>query len=321
MCTVVIEVAGASGALGASALQVDARSSIDRHGASARARDASASNTPSVSNTRVLAVRDEDPGRAWDAPGAWWPEYPGVIGVRDRRAGGAWLAMNPETGRLAVLLNRPPSDGQRHQSHGAPHSGVGSGVNASRAVNRAPEPSTLAATSAARPSSQGPGAPLASRGTLPLTSVTGGVMADPPTTAPFSLVEVTPTGASLTTWDGVSLRRQAIEPGVHMIAHHELDDVAQSPRIAAWLPEFQALTGIGDAAWRDAWVGLLAKTAALGPNDDRAIVRDNRVHNYPTASLLACLAEVRAGLPTVTLEHAVFDEPGVWGEPVFVRDL
>lgn len=57
--------------------------------------------------TRMLAVRDEDPTRPWDAPGPWWPdEYPEVIGVRDRRANGAWLAEDSPAGRLAVILNR-----------------------------------------------------------------------------------------------------------------------------------------------------------------------------------------------------------------------
>ncbi len=59
------------------------------------------------SPVRLLAVRDEDPTRAWDPVGPWWPEtHPGVIGVRDRRAGGAWLAADPRRGRLAVVLNR-----------------------------------------------------------------------------------------------------------------------------------------------------------------------------------------------------------------------
>lgn len=59
------------------------------------------------SGSRLLAVRDEDPQRAWDSLGEWWPEqYPGVIGIRDRRAGGAWLAVDPTARRLAVLLNR-----------------------------------------------------------------------------------------------------------------------------------------------------------------------------------------------------------------------
>lgn len=57
--------------------------------------------------SRLLAVRDEDPARAWDSLGKWWPEqYPGVIGIRDRRAGGAWLAVDRDARRLAVLLNR-----------------------------------------------------------------------------------------------------------------------------------------------------------------------------------------------------------------------
>ncbi|WP_106816179.1 NRDE family protein [Microbacterium timonense] len=57
--------------------------------------------------TRVLAIRDEDPQRPWNPLGRWWPEpHEGVVGVRDVRAGGAWLAAEPSTGRLAVLLNR-----------------------------------------------------------------------------------------------------------------------------------------------------------------------------------------------------------------------
>ncbi len=56
---------------------------------------------------RLLAVRDEDPARPWDRLGRWWPdEYPGVLGIRDARAGGAWLAANPAERRLSVLLNR-----------------------------------------------------------------------------------------------------------------------------------------------------------------------------------------------------------------------
>src|SRR5699024_7086848 len=65
--------------------------------------------------TRVLAVRDEDPNRPWDPPGEWWPELPGVIGVRDRLANGAWLAASPGRGTLAVLLNRAPGG----PTHGA----------------------------------------------------------------------------------------------------------------------------------------------------------------------------------------------------------
>jgi hypothetical protein len=55
----------------------------------------------------LLAIRDEDPQREWQPLGPWWPEaHPGVVGVRDARAGGAWLAAEPSLSRVAVLLNR-----------------------------------------------------------------------------------------------------------------------------------------------------------------------------------------------------------------------
>ncbi|MCR2810912.1 NRDE family protein [Microbacterium sp. zg-B185] len=63
--------------------------------------------TSSSLPTRVLAIRDEDPERPWSPLGRWWPEsHGGVVGVRDLRAGGAWLAADSAAGRLAVLLNR-----------------------------------------------------------------------------------------------------------------------------------------------------------------------------------------------------------------------
>jgi len=62
---------------------------------------------------RLLAVRDEDRARPWRGLGAWWPERPGVLGVRDERAGGAWLAVDPDGRRLAVLLNREDLSARR----------------------------------------------------------------------------------------------------------------------------------------------------------------------------------------------------------------
>lgn len=62
---------------------------------------------------RLLAVRDEDPAREWNRLGAWWPDdHPGVVGIRDVRAGGAWLAADPAARRLAVLLNRHDLSGR-----------------------------------------------------------------------------------------------------------------------------------------------------------------------------------------------------------------
>lgn len=230
---------------------------------------------------RLLAVRDEDPGRPWDPPGQWWPEtHPGVIGVRDRRANGAWLAANPAEGAIAVILNR-------------------AGV-----------------TGPDRP--EGPNG-LVSRGSLVLDAVAGIALADPPGTASFNLLSVRSGEARVSSWDGERLKRQLLEPGMHMLAHFGVDDIAQTARISTWLPEYRALAGADDDTWRDRWTGLLAKSAELAPSDDRAIIRDNRAHGYPTLSLLACLAEVRAN--AVRLDTALLSTPGHWAGPGFTRSI
>lgn len=236
--------------------------------------------------TRVLAVRDEDPERPWDPPGEWWPEsHPGTLGVRDRRANGAWLAFAPAAGRLSVVVNRAAEMAE-------------------------------------------PAGGFTSRGGLVLASVAGEELADPPTSAPFSLVEVVGPRATVSAWDGVALRREQLSPGVHMLAHHDVDD-PRSERIARWLPEFQALAGAPEAEWGGLWLDLLARTAELSPSDDEAIVRDNRPLGYPTLSLLTCIAEVSAGTGvagagsaggsggSVDLQWAPFTEPGLWGNPAF----
>lgn len=216
--------------------------------------------------SRLVAVRDEDPLREWDHLGPWWPErYPGVIGIRDRRAGGAWLAADPAGHRLAVLLNRAD-------------------------VLDLPEEEVL------------------SRGTLVLESVAGRSPEGTPRTHGFNLLEVTPDAARVISWDGVILRETPVSPGVHMIAHDDLDD-ADTPRIATWLPRFRDLRP--DAAgWPGAWVDLIAETAELPPEDDRAIIRDNRVHGLPTLSLLYCTAAVSPD--GIVLHDEALDRPGHW---------
>lgn len=232
---------------------------------------------PETSNgsVRLLAVRDEDPMRAWDPPGAWWPELPGVVGVRDRRAGGAWLATREA--RLSVLLNRAEA------AH--PHLPAASG--------------------------------LLSRGALVLDEVTDVGMPDPPRTASFNLVATRPGAATVTSWDGESLLQRKLQPGMHMIAHHDVDD-RRSARIEAWLPEFSKLEALG-SDWRDGWVDLLTRSAQLPVTDDRAIIRDNHTHGYTTASLLVCIAEIPSSPDAaVALESAILAHPAAWDSPEFI---
>lgn len=215
--------------------------------------------------TRVLALRDEHPDRAWDPLGRWWPETPSVIGVHDRKAGGAWLSIDEERRHLAVILNRgePVDDG---------------------------------------------GVPLGSRGAISLAAARGTWHASRPHTASFNLLEASPTGSRVTTWNGEDLSQHPIRPGVHMIAHSGLDDL-ESPRIAAWLERFRAASD-APALWRDAWTQILEESSELEPTDDRAIIRDNQPYGINTLTLYAVMAELSpAG---VRLWHAMLDQPGSW---------
>lgn len=66
-----------------------------------------------VGQCALAANRDERLGRAWEAPGPYWP---GIVGGRDATAGGTWMAMNA-AGVVAAVLNRPgtlgPAPGKR----------------------------------------------------------------------------------------------------------------------------------------------------------------------------------------------------------------
>ncbi|WP_049573269.1 NRDE family protein [Nonomuraea sp. SBT364] len=53
----------------------------------------------------LMGVRDEFADRPWEGPGEHWPDYPGVVGGRDLKAGGTWLAVDPSARRAAALLN------------------------------------------------------------------------------------------------------------------------------------------------------------------------------------------------------------------------
>jgi uncharacterized protein with NRDE domain len=55
---------------------------------------------------QILAVRDELVSRAFDGPASWWPDHPGVVGGRDRLAGGSWCVSDVTSGVTALVLNR-----------------------------------------------------------------------------------------------------------------------------------------------------------------------------------------------------------------------
>ena len=70
---------------------------------------------------RLLALRDELTTRDFDEPGRHWPDHPGVVGGRDRTAGGTWCASDVAAGTTALVLNRLQ---KRVAEPGAPSRGV-----------------------------------------------------------------------------------------------------------------------------------------------------------------------------------------------------
>ncbi|MFZ8756986.1 NRDE family protein [Microbacterium sp. HMH0099] len=210
----------------------------------------------------LLAVRDEERDRPWRGLGPWWPEHGDVLGVRDDRAGGAWLAVDLAAGRLAVLLNREDLSDRRDDE-------------------------------------------VVSRGGIPLSAVSGGLPATPPTRG-FNLVEVDAAGAHLVEWDGVVSRRSRLQPGTHMVAHHAVDDPG-TPRIARWLPEFRA-AGLADgAAWFTPWLDVVAAGTA---DPSSSVLRRDAHDQHVLESLLVCTASV--GPDGIEVREAALSEPGEW---------
>ena len=57
---------------------------------------------------------------------------------------------------------------------------------------------------------------------------------------------------------------------------------------------------------------IAATSTALAPEDDRAIIRDNRPHGYPTQSLLYCVATVTGD--GVEVRDVTLPTPAHWTE-------
>lgn len=173
----------------------------------------------------IAANRDERLDRAWDPPGPWWPERAGgIVGGRDRTAGGSWMAAN-RAGVVAAVLNRPgslgPAPGKRSR-----------GELPLLALAEATSAGAAARTIAALPADEW---------------------------RPFNLVLADRRGGYFIRGTGAG-RPEAVPltPGVSMVTAHDPNDLA-SPRTRRHLPRFRAAPdpdpGLGDWA---AWEALLA---------------------------------------------------------------
>src|SRR5690242_7198433 len=95
----------------------------------------------------LAAVRDEFADRPWDPPGEHRASAPGLVGGRDRGAGGTWLAVSPTT--LSPSSETAPIWWPHWVSHPSPDRGVREPAPPRR-LHRTPRPSGGAAVRSRR---------------------------------------------------------------------------------------------------------------------------------------------------------------------------
>lgn len=206
----------------------------------------------------LAANRDERLDRAWDPPAAWWPEWPGVVGGRDRTAGGAWMALGP-AGVVGAVLNRPGSLGPAagKQSRGALPLLAAAARSAQEAVERVL--------------------------TLRLERW-----------RPFNLVVAdTSSAICLRGFGDGTATVDLLGDGVTMVTAHDPNDLG-SPRIARHLPRFRA----ADAPQPDrddwaSWEALLADDSVGRSRADTLFVPPSDGFGTLASSLIGLAADGR----------------------------
>jgi Transport and Golgi organisation 2 len=201
------------------------------------------------------AVRDEFVDRPWDPPAPHWPHAPGLVGGRDRQAGGTWLAVQPAGPALAALLNGgvllpPPPTGARPTRGRLPIAALTSGVPADDELRRYDS---------------------------------------------FHLVRAGLDRVDVWSWNGSELVRRTLEPGDHVIVNDGVDATSDPlvPFIAPVLaksstPDPRAGLSTQDA-WGD-WVSLLSGGDMDPAAPEALIVRRtfaDRTYGSTSASLVA----------------------------------
>ncbi len=172
----------------------------------------------------LAANRDEMLDRAWDPPGAWWSDRPGVVAGRDRTAGGTWMGVNRH-GLVAAVLNRPgslgPASGKRSRGE----------------------------------------LPLLALAQAGLAEAVGAIAAlDARLWRGFNLVLADRTGVVVLRGEGHGRpEKLALAPGVHMVTAHDPDDLA-SPRVARHLPRLREAVPPDADGWAG-WGTVMADRA------------------------------------------------------------
>lgn len=211
----------------------------------------------------LAANRDEMTTRPSRPPARHWPDRPDVVAGFDEVAGGTWLGLNG-TGVLAAVMNREgalgPATGKRSR-----------GELVLEALDHAD-------------------ADMAAEALGHL---------DPQAYRAFNLViaDNRDTFWLKSTGDG-AIETAAIEPGLSMLTARDLND-RESPRIAAFLPRFEAADP-PDPDGNDwaAWEALMA-AGPPDPGDPRSAMAMTPVAGYGTlsGSLIALPADPTVARP------------------------
>lgn len=159
----------------------------------------------------VAFVRDEDRGRPTDPPAFWWTQQPTLLGGRDARAGGTWLAVDV--------------------------GGFPSGASGVAFVQNRIGPDVVEPLVAAPPS----------RGMLPLLALSDdhfdvADLRDLDRHHPFHLVRAMVREEAVEVdwwqWSGTDLVRIGLSPGMHLVASRGLDLPGERRRRADQLASF-----------------------------------------------------------------------------------
>ena len=244
----------------------------------------------SAQPVRLLAIRDEDPGRAWDRLGPWWPDaYPGVLGIRDARAGGAWLAANPGERRLAVLLNRiDRSDRSEAELH------TRGTVTLESVVGRPPS---------RHPATHGFNLVEVTAHSARVVSWDG---------LQSTVVDLAPGTHMVAHHDVDDVETERIARWLPAFRDASASDAsagdASAGDASAGAASPAGVAGHGE--WWDAWMSVVARSAELPATDAAAIIRRQSFEGIPSYSLLVCVASV--GESGLDVHDAPLETPGVW---------
>jgi hypothetical protein len=210
----------------------------------------------------LLGFRDELTGRPWQPPARHWPGSP-LVGGRDEKAGGTWLALHPQIPRVACVLNArgPQAPPSTRRSRGElPLRAAAEGQSALQTMHQ--DLRALARYD------------------------------------PFLLICADLSSAVMLSWDGQHAALENLEAATHVItnaghtypsAHQDAKAERFGPRFAAHRPDADPAATIKDA-WGD-WL-TLAGGDGLSDTDPAGIVvrhelPDGRVYGTTSVSLVA----------------------------------